>query len=165
MKIRILLAALAILLVVGNAAAGVRAPADDTYLYDWDSASKTWVQYGKVKTGGNTHTATLCVGQSCMSDVYCSACHTMAMDMDRYARDEAVRHDEVHYPNAEIQVAGSDRVMLDVLAVFREGERLMIEEVGGRRFELPRGARLVGGRDGRPAFVVYPGSRPPEPVR
>jgi hypothetical protein len=80
-----------------------------------------------------------------MHDVNCPSCHPTAMDMDRYARDEAVRHDEIHYPNAEIRVAGSDRVMLDVLAVYRARLERIRPRIG-RRDRLPAAAAMSDGR-------------------
>ncbi|MDO9119850.1 MAG: hypothetical protein Q7U39_17980 [Nitrospira sp.] len=154
---RTILLALAILAIF----TAVKAAAD-TYIYEVGFFGNI-KQVGRVSGGSDS--AILCGGGQCIPIVNCNACHTQPADQKRYAKDKENSHQKIHFPKAALQIREGQQATMGSALVTRIKGILVIQEPKGARFPLPADAYLVKGKDGKPAFITYVGSRPPQPIK
>jgi hypothetical protein len=95
----------------------------------------------------------------------CGVCHVSQPDANAYAKGSADTHGTVYYPKAKLTLAEKQTVKFGSYVVSQSGGRLYLRDSAGRKFELPAGAMIVKGRDGKPAFLVYEGIAAPTLVR
>jgi len=152
-----------ILLAVAMLAIGtaVKAAAD-TYIYEVGFLGNI-NQVGRVS--GGTDSAILCGGGQCIPIVNCNACHTQPADQKRYAKDKENSHHKIHFPKAALQLGEGQQATMGSTLVKRMKGILVVQEPKGARFPLPADAYVVKGKDGRPAFITYLGSKPPQPIK
>ncbi|MCC7461035.1 MAG: hypothetical protein IT480_01095 [Gammaproteobacteria bacterium] len=134
----------------------------DTYIYTWGSGG--WNQEGRTDDD-NPDSAIICRAGTCARLPNCSACHGQPVDQDRYLKDPENRHQMVYFPQATLRLGEGQRISLGSLMVRRLKGTLIVWDQKGPRFQLPPDAYVVQGKDGKPAFITYLGSKPPQPVR
>ncbi len=105
-----------------------------------------------------------CVAGDCML-ARCGFCHSNRVDMDAYAMGSADKHSTVYYPRAKLALSDSQKVKFGTIVVSQSGGKLYLHDSTGRKFQLPTGAIIVNGRDGKPAFLTYSGDVAPTLVR
>jgi len=145
------------MLAIGTAVTAVA----DTYIYTVGFFGIN--QEGRI--AGGTDSAILCGGGLCIPIVNCNACHSQPADQTRYAKDPETKHLKIHYPKAALRLAESQQITIGSTVVRRVKGVLVVQEPKGPRFQLPPDAYVVKGKDGKPAFITYLGSKPPQPIR
>lgn len=134
--------------------------AADTYIYEvgfWGNVTPV----GRVS--GGTDSAILCGGGQCIPIVNCNACHTAPPDQKRYAKDNT--HQTIHFPKAALQLREGQQTTVGSILVKRLKGILEVQEPKGTRFRLPADAYVVTGKDGKPVFITYRGSTPPQSIK
>lgn len=136
--------------------------AADTYIYEVGFFGNI-NQVGRVS--GGTDSAILCGGGLCIPIINCNACHTQPADQKRYAKDKENSHQKIHFPKAALQLGEGQQTTMGATLVKRMKGILVVQEPKGARFPLPADAYVVKGKDGKPAFITYLGSKPPQPIK
>ncbi len=135
----------------------------DRRIYIFDLVGQRWVPVGRESSFFDS--ATLCLVGQCFGGIDCNACHSQAVDRNRYAQDREMRHEKIHFPKYALRLAESQTVPVGTVTVTRTKGLLVLRDQQGRTFQLPPDALLVTGKDGKPAFITYMGVNPPQPVK
>lgn len=133
----------------------------DTHYYV--QTGNGWKKAGRQTVNGES--AVLCFDGGICMQTQCSACHSQPMDQNRYATEEGLKHQRIHYPKAALRLGEGQKTALGSILATNAKGKLILQDQTGLRFQLPSDAYVVMGKNGRPAFITYGGESPPQLVR